>query len=66
MRALFFDPEPPHRLRVGDARDPVPRDSEALIDTGAVSLNFGELPFRTPAALLARSVRGKAVLDVTS
>lgn len=49
MRALLFDPEPPHRLRIGDAPDPIPRDFEVLVDTGAVSLNFGEVAFRAPA-----------------
>lgn len=49
MRALLFDPEPPHRLRIGDAPDPVPRDFEVLVDTATVSLNFGELAFRAPA-----------------
>jgi NADPH:quinone reductase len=49
MRALLFDPEPPHRLQIGDAPEPVPQDFEVLVDTRAVSLNFGELAFRAPA-----------------
>lgn len=49
MRALIFDPDPPHSLRIGQAPDPVAQDFEVLVDTGAVSLNFGELAFRTPA-----------------
>lgn len=49
MRALVHDPDAPGSLRVGEARDPEPGPSEVLVDV---------------AALLARRVRGKAVLEV--
>ena len=45
MRALVHDPHAPHGLRLGEAPDPAPRASEALIEVGAVSLNFADLAF---------------------
>ena len=47
MRALVFDSEGPQGLRLGDAPDPMPRESEALVEVSAVSLNFGELAFNS-------------------
>lgn len=48
MRALVFDPDAPQRLRLGTVPDPRPRDAQALIEVAAVSLNLGEIAFRSP------------------
>jgi NADPH:quinone reductase-like Zn-dependent oxidoreductase len=48
MRALLFDPAAPQRLRLGTAPDPRPLASQALIGVAAVSLNFGEVAYRSP------------------
>lgn len=45
MLALLHDPAAPHRLRLDDAPDPVPKGNQALVAIDAVSLNFGELAF---------------------
>ncbi len=45
MRALLHDPDAPHGLRLGEAPDPDPRPSEALIEVGATSLNFADVAF---------------------
>jgi NADPH:quinone reductase-like Zn-dependent oxidoreductase len=45
MRALLHDPDVPHGLRLGEAPDPDPRPSEALIEVGATSLNFADVAF---------------------
>ena len=61
MRALVFDPVGTHRLRLGDAPDPVPRDSEVLVEVHTVGLNFGELAFdpeREPGAVLGWDAAG--------
>jgi NADPH2:quinone reductase len=47
MRALVFDPDQPHGLRLGDAPDPVAGASEVLVSVEAASLNFGELAMRS-------------------
>ncbi|MDX3850320.1 zinc-binding dehydrogenase [Streptomyces sp. AK02-01A] len=46
MRALLYDPEAPGGLRDGEAPDPVPERSQALIEVHAASLNFGEIVYR--------------------
>lgn len=45
MRALIYDPAAPHRLRLGEAADPVPTPAQALIQVTAVSFNLGEIAF---------------------
>ena len=45
MRALVHDPSAPHGLRLGDAPDPQPGLSQALVQVSAISLNFGEVAF---------------------
>jgi NADPH:quinone reductase-like Zn-dependent oxidoreductase len=45
MRALVHDPDSPHGLRLGEAPDPEPGPSEALVQVAATSLNFGEVAF---------------------
>src|SRR6266516_2217015 len=43
MRALVFDPGAPAGLRLGDAQDPVPGPSQALVRVAATSLNFADV-----------------------
>ncbi|HEX2405144.1 MAG TPA: zinc-binding dehydrogenase [Acidimicrobiia bacterium] len=50
MRALLIDHEAPHHLRLGEALDPVPEPTQALIQVVGTSLNRGEVAFRAPAA----------------
>jgi NADPH:quinone reductase len=45
MRALVHDPDAPHGLRLGDAPDPEPVPSEALVQVSASSLNFADVAF---------------------
>ncbi|WP_331767419.1 zinc-binding dehydrogenase [Embleya sp. NBC_00896] len=45
MRALINGPQ---GLHLADAPDPKPRDSQVLVAVEAVSLNFGEVAFRSP------------------
>ncbi|MEI5098157.1 zinc-binding dehydrogenase [Streptomyces sp. PmtG] len=47
MRALFHGPQ---GLHLAPAPDPKPRDTQAVIEVAAISLNFGELAFRSPDA----------------
>ncbi|NUT35886.1 MAG: zinc-binding dehydrogenase [Hamadaea sp.] len=43
MRALIADPQAAGGVRLGDAEDPLPAPTEALVEVKAVSLNYGEL-----------------------
>jgi NADPH:quinone reductase-like Zn-dependent oxidoreductase len=45
MRALIHDPDAPRGLRLGEARDPAPRPSEAVVQVSASSLNFADVAF---------------------
>src|SRR6266699_5056580 len=45
MRAFVFDPDVPAGLRLGDAQDPVPGPSQALVRVEATSLNFADVAF---------------------
>ncbi|MEV6322961.1 zinc-binding dehydrogenase [Nocardia sp. NPDC051787] len=48
MKALVHDRVSPHMLRMGDAQEPVPGPSEALVEVVSFSFNFGEVAFRVP------------------
>jgi NADPH:quinone reductase-like Zn-dependent oxidoreductase len=45
MRALVHDTDVPSGLRIAEVAEPVPRDSQVLIEVHAISLNFGELAY---------------------
>jgi NADPH:quinone reductase-like Zn-dependent oxidoreductase len=52
MKALIHDRTAPHGLRLGDAPEPQPGSSQALIRVSAISLNFGEVAFLADHAQL--------------
>src|SRR5262252_298327 len=45
MRALVHDPGAPHGLLLGEAPDPLPGASQALIRVAAASLNFADVAY---------------------
>jgi NADPH:quinone reductase len=45
MRALLYDPAAPSGLRLGEAPEPEPAATQALIQVAATTLNFGEVAF---------------------
>src|SRR5262249_21477449 len=45
MRALVYDPDAPHGLRLGEAPDPLPGASQAMIRVAAASLNFADVAY---------------------
>nr|WP_285774186.1 zinc-binding dehydrogenase [Microtetraspora sp. NBRC 13810] len=64
MRALVYDPAVPQGIRLADVPEPEPRQNEALVRVGAVSLNFGELAFkdrRRPGDVLGNDAAGVVV-----
>ncbi len=66
MRALVHDPDAAHGLRVGEAPDPEPGPSEALVQVSAVSLNFADLAFlrdrHAPGAVAGFDASARTVL----
>jgi NADPH:quinone reductase len=45
MRALVYDPDAPHDLRLGEAPDPRPAASQVMIRVAAASLNFADVAY---------------------
>src|SRR5829696_6701521 len=45
MQAFLYDPAAPAGLRFGEAPEPEPGTSQALIQVAATTLNFGEVAF---------------------
>ena len=45
MRALVYDVDGPRGLGFAEVAEPVPRDSQVLLEVHAISLNFGELAY---------------------
>src|SRR5690242_4848756 len=67
MRALVYDPDAPHGLRLGDAPDPQPEASQVLVGVHATSLNFGEVAFlrdrAQPGAVAGWDAAGTVIAD---
>src|SRR4051794_33472247 len=65
MRALVFDPDRPHGLRLGEAPAPAADASEVLVEVEAASLNFGELALasadRRPGAVYGWDAAGTVI-----
>jgi NADPH:quinone reductase len=45
MQALIHDPDAPSGLRLGEAPDPEPGRSQALVEVRALSVNFADVAF---------------------
>jgi NADPH:quinone reductase len=45
MQALVYDPEAPSGLRLGEAPEPEPGPSQALVEVRALSINFADVAF---------------------
>ncbi|MGX9790146.1 zinc-binding dehydrogenase [Mycobacterium sp. MMS18-G62] len=45
MRAVIYDPQARAALRLAEVDEPVPTESEALVEVRATALNFGEVHF---------------------
>jgi NADPH:quinone reductase-like Zn-dependent oxidoreductase len=43
MRAVIYDPSAPANLRLADVDEPVPTESQSVIEVRATALNFGEV-----------------------
>jgi NADPH:quinone reductase-like Zn-dependent oxidoreductase len=63
MRALVHDPDTPYGLRLGEAPDPGPGPSDAIVHVAAASLNFGEVAFlrERPGAVAGWDASGTVV-----
>ncbi|MEV6029339.1 zinc-binding dehydrogenase [Streptomyces sp. NPDC052036] len=65
MHALIHDPDAPRGIRLGEAPEPVPGSSQALVEVRAVALNFGELAyisdFRKPGEVPGSDAAGVVV-----
>ena len=65
MRALVYDPDVPQGLRLGEAADPVPGPSQALVRVAAASLNFADVAYlrdrRLPGAVPGFDAAGMVI-----
>ncbi|MFE9664677.1 zinc-binding dehydrogenase [Streptomyces sp. NPDC005955] len=65
MHALTYAPEAPAGLRLRTVPEPVPQAAQALIEVHAVSLNFGELAFKSararPGSVLGTDAAGVVI-----